>query len=558
MTNKVMSESTKYSLIYAILGALFFIPFLGGVHLFDWDEINFAEISREMMLTEDYLRVYINYQPFFQKPPFFFWLQALSMAVFGVGEFAARFPNAVCGIITLVLLFNLGRKLYSTRFGIIWAGAYFGSVLPFLYFKSGIIDPYFNLFIFLGLYFFILFYWKKDEMPGIELSRSKWFYLFLGGFFVGMGILTKGPVAYLIAVLTMGVYWVYQRFRFYVNVPQFLFFTLAAMLVTLIWFGLETAVNGPRFIIEFTEYQYRLFSTPDAGHKGFPGYHFVVLLVGCFPASVFAVRSFFRLPKEKEAYQQDFRIWMKFLFWTVLILFTIVRSKIVHYSSMCYFPLTFLAALTIEKVLRGEISLARWMKVMLLVIGGLFVLVTLAMPFVGMNAEVLKPLFNDPFARGNLEAEVNWTGFEIIPGLFLLALLIATVRWFNRGRHLRAFRWLFGGTAVFIMLTLIFFVKRIEGYSQRAAINFFEERANQDAYFITHGYKSYAHLFYTRKPPVDNEKSYDRDWLLHGDIDKDLYIVTKIHKAGDLRQIETLEEIGAENGFVFFKRDAEE
>jgi hypothetical protein len=104
------------------------------------------------------------------------------------------------------------------------------------------------------------------------------------------------------------------------------------------------------------------------------------------------------------------------------------------------------------------------------------------------------------------------------------------------------------------MLTLIFFVKRIEGYSQRAAINFFKERASEDAYFITHGYKSYAHLFYTRKPPVENEKSYDRNWLLYGDIDKDLYVITKIHKAGDLRQIETLEEIGAKNGFVFFRR----
>lgn len=553
--NRIMSDTVKYSLLFGFLGALFFIPFLGGVHLFDWDEINFAEISREMLITEDYLRVYINYQPFFEKPPFFFWMQALAMKLFGIGEFAARFPNAICGVITLVLLFNIGKTLYNTRFGIIWAGAYFGSVLPFLYFKSGIIDPFFNLFIFLGLYFFILFYWKKESFAHIELSRNKWLYLFLGGLFIGMGILTKGPVAYLIAVLTMGVYWVYRRFRFYINVPQFLFFTIAASLVMLGWYGLETLNHGPQFIIEFNKYQYRLFSTPDAGHRGFPGYHFVVLLVGCFPASIFAVRSFFRFPKEEHQDQQDFRIWMKFLFWTVLILFTIVRSKIVHYSSMAYFPLTFLAALTIDKVLRGEIDMARWMKVLLLVIGGLYVLVTVAMPFVGMNAEILKPLFDDPFARGNLEADVRWTGFEILPGLLLLALLIVTNRWFNRDKPARGFRWLFGGTAVFIMLTLIFFINRIEGYSQRAAIEFFQEHADEDAYFITHGYKSYAHLFYTRKPPVSNEKSYDKQWLLHGDIDKDVYVVTKVHKAGELREIEELKQIGAKNGFVFFKRE---
>ena len=44
------------SILLAALGLIFFIPFLGGVHLFDWDEINFAEISREMLLMEDYFR----------------------------------------------------------------------------------------------------------------------------------------------------------------------------------------------------------------------------------------------------------------------------------------------------------------------------------------------------------------------------------------------------------------------------------------------------------------------------------------------------------------------
>ena len=349
---------------------MFFLPFLGGVHLFDWDEINFAEISREMILLKDYLRIYVNFLPFWEKPPFFFWMQVLAMKSFGVSEFSARLPNAIAGIVTLVFLYNAGKFLYNHRFGLIWAGAYFGSVLPFLYFKSGIIDPIFNLFIFVGLYNFMLFYWKKDGFEGLNLKYHPWIYLFLGGFFVGMGILTKGQVAYLIPVLTFFVYWVYQRFRFYVNVPQFLFFTLAGTLVTLTWYGLETYVHGTWFIEEFNKYQYRLFSTPDAGHKGFPGYHFAVLLVGCFPASIFLIRSFSALPADTYAYQRDFRMWMKMLFWVVLILFTIVRSKIVHYSSMCYFPLTFLASVVIYRIIEGELELLRWQKTGLLILGG--------------------------------------------------------------------------------------------------------------------------------------------------------------------------------------------
>jgi 4-amino-4-deoxy-L-arabinose transferase-like glycosyltransferase len=136
-----------------VIAALLFVPFLGKVHLFDWDEINFAESAREMIVTGDYLTVQINFQPFWEKPPLFIWMQVLSMKVFGINEFAARFPNAVCGIITLLVLFNIGKRIRDNLFGLLWVMAFAGSILPFFYFKSGIIDPWFNLFIFLGVYF---------------------------------------------------------------------------------------------------------------------------------------------------------------------------------------------------------------------------------------------------------------------------------------------------------------------------------------------------------------------------------------------------------------------
>ena len=66
----------------AIIAALLFIPFIGRLHLFDWDEINFAESAREMIVTKDYLTVQINYLPFWEKPPLFIWMQVLSMKIF--------------------------------------------------------------------------------------------------------------------------------------------------------------------------------------------------------------------------------------------------------------------------------------------------------------------------------------------------------------------------------------------------------------------------------------------------------------------------------------------
>lgn len=577
----------KQKIFFAILAAIFFIPFLGNAHLFDWDEINFAELSREMLVLGDYWHVHINYQPFWEKPPLFFWFQALAMKIFGMNEFAARLPNAICGIITLVLIFDIGKRLFNNRFGVIWALAYFGSILPFLYFKSGIIDPFFNLFIFLGLYYFILGYWKKYFEPQkiqhnteensqkeyLKLDKSLWFYFFLGGLFIGLGILTKGPVAYLIAFLTLFVYWIFQKFRRYISISQFLWFSISATFVTLIWFGIEIYHNGFWFVEEFIVYQIRLFSTPDAGHGGFPGYHFVVLLVGCFPTSIFAIRAFFKIKNDNsneiKPHQKDFILWMKILFWVVLILFTIVKSKIVHYSSMAYFPLTFLAAYVIDNLLENKITFNRSMRFGVMSLGGIFVLALLAAPFVGQNIDFLKPLLaKDPFAAANIEADIYWSGWEVIPGVFLLAILIGFFVMYKNKKWV-AFQTLFIGVAIFCMLTLTFFINRIEGISQNAAISFYESKANENALIFTYGYKSYAHLFYAQKRPLqpEFEKKYietnqinslarvnDLTVLQDFPTETTIYVVCKIQKSKDLESIEWLEKLESKNGFVFFKR----
>ncbi len=155
-----------------ILGVILFIPFLGTSNLFDWDEINFAEAAREMLLTGNYLQVQIDFQPFWEKPPLFFWLQALSMKLLGINEFAARFPNALCGIITLLILYQMGHKIKDRKFGWLWVICYTGSILPHFYFKSGIIDPWFNLFIFLAVIFFISYLKNQFYIRHLFISAS--------------------------------------------------------------------------------------------------------------------------------------------------------------------------------------------------------------------------------------------------------------------------------------------------------------------------------------------------------------------------------------------------
>lgn len=567
-------SNRSISWLITLVALLLFVPGLGAVHLFDWDEINFAEIAREMLATHNWLQPQIGYVPFYEKPPLFMWMQALSMSVFGVGEFAARLPNALCGAATLVVLFRTGLQLRNRTFGLLWVLAYLGSVLPNLYFRSGIIDPWFNLFIFLG---FLAFIRSTDtpaaagRSPQAKTRSAAW-----AGLWLGLAVLTKGPVGVLIPGLCAVVYWVWNRFRIFFSVPRVLLMLGVLLLVPGLWFGADLLRNGPVFITAFFWRQVAMLSTEDAGHGGFFGYHVVVLLIGCFPASVFALQEMVKPsscpavprpndmepPTERPANQQpttyNRRRWMLILFWVVLVLFSLVKTKIVHYSSLCYFPLTYLAALQLHRLWQGGAA-TLWSRVLMGGIGSLFAAVTLALPFLGKHPEWVAPLLaNDPFAQGNLQAEVTWTGWEALAGVWMaVAVLFLGHRFFSRVQYRSGIVAVFGGTALFVTITLYYFINRIEGYSQRAAVEFFEQRQGEQCYVMTKDYKSYAQWFYGRVPPITDPRAHSESWLLSGDTDRPVYVSCKITDADEVAAIPGLKELYRKNGFVFFERKPE-
>ncbi|MBD3314740.1 MAG: phospholipid carrier-dependent glycosyltransferase, partial [Chitinivibrionales bacterium] len=276
-----MEKTLRDRLLLVLLGAFLFLPFLGSVHLFDWDEVNFAEAAREMITTGNYLRVQIEYEPFWEKPPLFFWLQALSMKVWGVNEFGARFVNAICGIVTMLIVYGIGLRLRDRLLGLFWALAFAGTLLPHLFFKSGIIDPVFNLFIFLGI--------CRVAAMTAGTAKNRQRAAAIAGLFVGLAVLTKGPVAFLITVLCVGIYWIWRRDRSVFTFREALVFTVVVGAVNFFFYGVETIAHGTWFIREFLEYHIRLLRTGEAGHGRPFYYHFLVLLFGCFPASVLAI-----------------------------------------------------------------------------------------------------------------------------------------------------------------------------------------------------------------------------------------------------------------------------
>ena len=486
---KLKGRALKNHGLLTLLCLLVFLPFTGSVPLFDWDEVNFAECAREMVVTGDYSQVQINFQSFWEKPPLFVWMQALSMKIFGITEFAARFPNAICALLTFNLLFYLGRKLRDENFGLLWVLCYAGSMLPFMYFKSGIIDPWFNLFIFISLTFS-----RHWVVPGDKGSRP--LSPIFTGVFAGLAVLTKGPAAILILGVTLLVSVIRFRSLKKINPFYFLLALLSFLIVGISWFASEYLSGNTQVIKNFIEYQVRLFRTQDSDHGGFLLYHFVVLLIGCLPFSIFMLRNI--KPQFGDSVEMKFqKRWMWHFFLVVLILFSIVQTKIIHYSSLCYFPLSFLAAAAICSGISWSGSYLKILKGAGIILSFIVGVLLVAVSFIESYKAVLiaSNWIADPFVMDCLKTQVKWQGYEWIAGVLFA---IGSIGLFF-ARHLRE---IFIRTVILItgiFLTLVLMLPKVEQYSQGPAIDFYKAIKGKNVYVETLGFKSYAQLFYTER-----------------------------------------------------------
>lgn len=486
---KLLNTDTKAYAFIFIIASLLYIPFIGNMPLFDWDEINFAECAREMLVSNNYSDVQLYFHPFWEKPPLFIWLQAMSMNVFGINEFAARFPNAICGVVTLLVLYKTGKELNDRKFALTWVFVYAATLLPHLFFKSGIIDPWFNLFIYIAVYYLI----QHTNNP---VGKFGYKTAIIAGFFLGLALLTKGPAALLLVGLTVAVFFILVRFK---KISSFKFmatFFIAFLITGLSWFVVMYLKGNEQVIVDFIEYQIRLFKTEDSDHGGPFIYHFVVLLLGCFPSSLFLILAHKKSTSDTP-YQQHTKRWMMSLFWVVLILFSIVQTKIVHYSSLCYFPLTYLATYSIQKLLAREYNWKKSFHIFFIFISSLM---GLAFIVIGL-VPFLKPwllasnLIDDQFAVENLKANVHWSGFEWIIGVVFLSLSLFSLFKINK-KQFKFIYMLFVASLFSVYCLIMIIAPKVEQYSQRAAVEFYKQCAKNNINVETMGFKSYATLFY--------------------------------------------------------------
>ena len=154
---------------YALLAAahlLLTMPNLGAHTLWDMDEGVNAEAAREMIEFGNYITPYYNYEIRTAKPAMQYYLTVPFFRALGVNEFAARLPAVLCGLGTVLLTYELARRLFAPSTGLL-AGLVLASCFEFcLISHAATPDP--PLLLFTTLAFFL--YWV-----GSEGDRRWWF-----------------------------------------------------------------------------------------------------------------------------------------------------------------------------------------------------------------------------------------------------------------------------------------------------------------------------------------------------------------------------------------------
>ncbi len=543
----MLKEKNKDLIIISVLGLIFFIPILGTSYLFDWDEINFAEAAREMIITGNWLTVQIDFEPFHEKPPFYIWLQAISMSIFGINEFAARLPNAIIGIVSLIIIYLLGYKLFDRKFAWLWVLAYIGSFLPRFYFFFAIIDPTFNLLIFISIIFIYKYYTTE------KISN-----LFISAISISLAILTKGPVALLILIIVWVLFWLTNRKKYSLNIFYLLLYIIISVIPYFFWYFSVSITENVNLFDDFISYHIRLLTTADAGHSGPIYFHLPVLLFGCFPASIFALNGFKHSLKlnESQTILHKFNI---ILLIVIIIVFSVVKTKIIHYSSLAYFPLTYLAAFAIYNTIENN-KWKKWTNFAIYIIGFIFAIATIIFPFLMINIKQFNEQIKDQMTRLVLSADVYWSGYESLIGLGLIIVIILAIIAINTNQIFKGITILFLGNFLIFTIFIYIYAPRIVQYTQGAVIEFLQSKTNCNCYIEPLGYKTYAHYFYGKRKieqsPIYHKmnKNEFHNYLLRSEIDKPVYFIIRKPSLDDFMNQFELIILYEKNGFAFLTK----
>lgn len=173
----------KRALALLLLAALVVLG--AGMGLRDpWpsDEPRYVLVAQQMVASGDWLFPRRGSELYSDKPPMLMWLQALGFQITGQWRVAFLLPSLLAGLGTLVLVWDVGRRLFTPRAGLLAAIAVLSALMFSFQFKRAQIDP-------LVTFLITLANWGLLRHL---LQGPNWKMYWLGCFAAGLGVITKG------------------------------------------------------------------------------------------------------------------------------------------------------------------------------------------------------------------------------------------------------------------------------------------------------------------------------------------------------------------------------
>jgi 4-amino-4-deoxy-L-arabinose transferase-like glycosyltransferase len=371
--------------VAAVLLSFFFA--LGRAPLFDVDEGAFSQATLEMFERGDFLSTYLNGQPRYDKPILVYWLQAASVGLLGVNEFALRFPSALCASLWALLTFWFARRRFGSNVALLAVGIMATSLGVYIIGRAATADALLNMLITASMY---------AAWLHLETGKRTWLYVTFAA--IGLGFLAKGPVAILIPLaVTLAFCWLRRDLRTWARAVFDWRGLLLFAAVALPWYAFIIHRDGWAFVQGFfVKHNVSRFGGPLQGHAGSLVYYIPVVLIGTLPFTAFFIRA---LRRVREAWRDDLQCYCWLWFGFVFVFFSLSGTKLPHYV------LYGMSGIFILMAIHGPEERSRFSA---LLPAALFYLFLLALPLVVDRA---LPSLDDAYYREALAAAHRYIGF---------------------------------------------------------------------------------------------------------------------------------------------------
>jgi len=324
-------------IILTIVICLFFTFMLGNRPLSVPDEGRYVEIPREMVATGDYLTPRVNGVKYFEKPVLFYWLEALSIKLFGLNEFTLRLWPALFALFGCLAVAVAGARLFGRLTGLLSATILATSLLYYGFSRAIILDMPVSILLTLALLSFLI---GTHAAPGWKRRIILWaFYAFSA-----LAVLTKGLIGIVIPGMVIGA-WIMLLGEWRLIKTLYLPSGLALfLLIAAPWHIMVNSVNPEFFHFYFIQEHFLRYLT-KMHSRYHPAWFFIpVVLLGLFPWSVFLIQAIKHSVPSTWRERHEHRDAVFLMLWAglVFLFFSASSSKLVPYMLPVFPPLALL------------------------------------------------------------------------------------------------------------------------------------------------------------------------------------------------------------------------